>query len=75
MHSTERFTHPDYHDGVQTSLALPPAAKKYFLIIIIKTSSTGPPGKNKIVYKLLTQPHKQLQHGKLKNKRREATND
>ena len=34
------------------------------IIIIIKTSSTGPSRKNKIVYKLLTQPHKHLRHGK-----------
>ena len=34
-------------------------------IIIIKTSSTGPSGKNKVVYKLLSQPHKHLRHGKL----------
>ena len=33
-------------------------------IIIIKTSSTDQSGKNKIVYKLLTQPQKQLLHGK-----------
>ena len=31
------------------------------IIIIIKTSSTG-----KIVYKLLSQPHKLLHHGKFK---------
>ena len=30
------------------------------LFIIIKTSSTGPSGKNKIVHKLLSQPHKHL---------------
>ena len=36
-------------------------------IIIIKTSSTGSSGKNKIVYKLLLQPHKHQLHGKLKN--------
>ena len=43
------------------------------IIIIIKTSSTGQSMKNKIVYKLLTQPH--THHGKLKNKLMEATND
>ena len=43
------------------------------IIIIIKTSSTGPIGKNKIVYKLLTQPHKRLRHERLKNELREAT--
>ena len=48
---------------------------EYIIIIIIKTSSTGPSGKDKIVYKLLTQPHKQLHHAKLKNKLREATNE
>ena len=31
---------------------------------IIKTSSTGPSGKIKVVYKLLSQPHKHLRHGK-----------
>ena len=35
-------------------------------IIIIKTSSTGPSEKNKTVYKLFSQPHKLLRHGKLK---------
>ena len=45
------------------------------IIIIIKTSSTGPSGKNKTVYKLLTQPHKHLRHGKFKSKLREATKD
>ena len=45
------------------------------VIIIIKTSSTGQSEKNKIVYKLLTQPHKHLHHRKLKNKLGEATND
>ena len=43
------------------------------VIIIIKTSSTGPSMKNKIVYKLLTQPR--THHGKLKNKLMEATNN
>ena len=38
------------------------------IILIIKTSSTGPRGKNKIVYKLRTQPHKHLHHRKLKTK-------
>ena len=38
------------------------------IIIIIKTSSTGPSGKNKIVYKSLSQSHKHLRHGKLINK-------
>ena len=42
---------------------------------IIKTSSTGPSRKNKVVYKLLPQPHKHLRQGKLKNKLREATSD
>ena len=45
------------------------------IIVIIKTSSTGTRGKNKIAYKLLSQPHKHLRHGKLKNKDTEATND
>ena len=36
------------------------------IIIIMKTVSRGPSGKNKIVYKLLSQPHKNLRHGKLK---------
>ena len=45
------------------------------LFIIIKTSSTDPSGKNKVVYKLLSQPHKHLRHGKLKKAQlREATN-
>ena len=42
--------------------------KKYTLIIIIKTSSRGPSGKNKIVYKFHSQPHKHLRHEKLKKK-------
>ena len=45
------------------------------IIIIIKTSSTVPSEKNKIVYKLLTQPNKHLHRENLKNKLREATND
>ena len=46
----------------------------YFIIIIIKTSSTGSIWENKIVYKLPLQPHKQLRHWKLKKtQRREAT--
>ena len=44
------------------------------IIIIIKTSSTGPNGKNKIVYKFLSQLHKHLRLGKLENKLIEATN-
>ena len=32
------------------------------IIIIIKTSSTGPSGENKVVYKLLSLPHKHLRH-------------
>ena len=31
------------------------------IIIIIKTSSTGTSGKNKVVYKLFSRPHKPLQ--------------
>ena len=45
------------------------------IIIIIKTSNTGPSGKNKIVYEFLMLPNKHLRHGKLKNKHREAIND
>ena len=45
------------------------------IIIIIKISSTGQSGKNKIVYKLLTQTHKHQHHIKQKNKLIEATND
>ena len=42
--------------------------------IIIKTSSTVPSEKNKVVYKLLSQPHRHLRHGKLKKTQlREAT--
>ena len=41
------------------------------VIIIIKTSSTGPSWKNKIVYKLLTQPHKHLRHGKTEKQTQE----
>ena len=48
---------------------------RIIIIVIIKTSRTGRGGKTKIVYKLLSQPHKHLRHGKLKNKLREATND
>ena len=44
------------------------------IIIIIKTSSTGHSGENKVVYKLLSQPHKHLRHGKQKKTQlREAT--
>ena len=35
-----------------------------YTVIIIKTSSTDPSGKNKVVYKLLSQPHKHLRHRK-----------
>ena len=34
------------------------------IVVIIKTSSTFPSWKNKIVYKLHTQSHKHLRHGK-----------
>ena len=37
-----------------------------YVIIIIKTSRTGPRGKNKIVYKLPSQPHHHPRHGNLK---------
>ena len=37
------------------------------IIIIIKTGNTGPSGKNKIVYKLLTQLPKHRRHGKSTN--------
>ena len=37
------------------------------LFIIIKSSSSGPRGKNKIVYKLISLPHKHLHHGKQEN--------
>ena len=44
----------------------------YYFIIINKIGSSG---KNEIVYKLLSQPHKHLRHGKLrKTQLREATN-
>ena len=43
------------------------------IIIIIKTSSTDPSGKNKIVYKLLTQPHKHLRHGKTEKQTQESS--
>ena len=36
------------------------------IIIIIKTSSTGQGGKTKLLYKLLSQPHKHLRHEKQK---------
>ena len=48
---------------------------KIFITIIIKSSSTGQSRKNYIDYKLLSQPHKNLRHRKLKNKLMEATND
>ena len=35
-------------------------------MIIIKTSRTGPSVKNKVIYKLLSQPHKHLLHEKRK---------
>ena len=45
------------------------------IITIIKTCSTGPSWKNKVVYKLLSQPIKHLLHRKLKKTQlREATN-
>ena len=45
------------------------------IIIIIKTSSTGPSRKNHVVYKLLSQPQKHLRNGKLKKTQlKEATN-
>ena len=54
----------------------PPWVEAFIIIItmIIKTSSTGPSGTNRIVYKLLMQPQKHLHRGKLKNKLKEATN-
>ena len=49
--------------------------KMKIIIIIITTSRTGPSGKNNVVSKLLSQPHKLLRHGKLKKTElREATN-
>ena len=45
------------------------------IIIIIKTSSTGPYAKNKIVYKLISQLQKHLSHGCGKTQLSEATND
>ena len=41
--------------------------RNYIIIsfIIIQTSSTSPNLKNKIIYKLLSQPHKHLRHRKL----------
>ena len=45
------------------------------IIIIIKTNEISPTGKNKIVYKLPSQPHKHMLHGKLiKTQVMEATN-
>ena len=47
----------------------------HMLIVIIKTISTSPSWKNKVVYKLLSQPVKHMRHGKLKKTQlREATN-
>ena len=40
--------------------------------IIIKTGSTGPSGKNKIVHKLLMQPHKDLHHRKTEKQTQES---
>ena len=37
------------------------------IIIIIKTSCTDPRGKNKVVYKLLSQPYMHLRRGKRKH--------
>ena len=37
----------------------------YKIIIIFKTNNTGPSGKNKIVHKLLSQPHKDLRQEKM----------
>ena len=34
------------------------------IIIIIKTRNTVPGGKDRAVYKLLSQPHKHMYHGK-----------
>ena len=46
-----------------------------YIIIIIKISSTGTSGKNKVVYKSLSKPHKHLRYRKLKKTQlREATN-
>ena len=42
-----------------------PQLVKIVIIIIIETSSTDPSWKNKVDYKLLSQPHKHLRHGKL----------
>ena len=46
-----------------------------FVDIIIKKSNAGQSGKKKVVYKLLSKPHKRLLHGNLKKKQlREAIN-
>ena len=45
------------------------------IIIIINARKTGPSGKTKVVYKLLSQRHKHLRYGKLKKTQlRETTN-
>ena len=59
------------------SLKLQQRCSGIFIIIIIifKSGRTGPSVKNKVVYKLLSQPHKHQCHGKLKKAQlREATN-
>ena len=45
----------------------PDMQKDSLVVIIIKTIGTGTSGKIYIVYKLLSQPHKHVRHGKLKN--------
>ena len=38
----------------------------HMILLLLKTSGTGLSVENKIVHKLLSQPHKHLRHGRLK---------
>ena len=62
----------DWWSGIQGLVSA------YWLLLLLlfnKTSSSCPSRKNKIVKKLLSQPHQHLYQEKLKNKLREVIND
>ena len=51
------------------------SSRNYYYYYLNQHQQTGPSGKNNVVYKFLSQPHKHLRHRKLKKAQlREATN-
>ena len=60
------YNHLDYKEHINQPNSF---SSDLFIISssIKKTSSTGPSGKNKIVYKFISQPQQHLRQGKLKN--------